>query len=222
MKKLKILIVEDESLTALHIKKILEEDGYEVSHMVSTAGDALKILEEKAIDMVMIDIKINGECDGVCFAEEVNSKYDIPLIFLTAQIDDETLQRISQTTYSAYISKPFTSNELLSTVKLVAMQHKLHENTSIVELGEGYSYEYIMQRLVRHNQPIILTPKEQLLFHLLISKQGICSFIEIDENLWMGEYVDDGTRRSLIHRLKKKIPGLEILTHRGIGIELKR
>ena len=220
MNKLNILILEDESLTALYIKQIVEEAAYNVLNISSNADDALKYLSENHIDIILADIKINGDCDGVCFAEKVGELYKLPLIFLTAQIDDETLNRVSDISYCGYIAKPFTSDDILTSLKLTSLKNSLLSSSKQVDLGYGYTYYFNGSILQKNNLYIELTNKETTLMYMLAKANGVCSFDQIDINLWDDKLVGESTRRNLIYKLKKKIQPLEIVTHKGLGIEL--
>ena len=222
MNKLNILILEDESLTALYIKQIVEESNYSVTNISSNADDALRFLSENHVDIILADIKIDGDCDGVCFAKKVNELYKIPLIFLTAQIDDKTLNRVSDIKYCGYIAKPFTSDDILTNLKLTSLKNSLLDNQKQVDLGYGYTFSLNGNILQRNNLNIPLTNKESLLLYMLVKANGACSYDQIDINLWDDKLVGDSTRRNLIYKLKKKIHPLQIITHKGLGIELEK
>ncbi|WP_228014878.1 response regulator [Synechocystis salina] len=93
----KVLIVEDERLVAQHIAQLLKSDGYEVCAIASDGATALKKIAEFYPDLILLDIRIKGEIDGVEVAERIKSLYSIPIVYLTAFSDGETLERAQKT-----------------------------------------------------------------------------------------------------------------------------
>ena len=93
MAKTKIMVVEDEAIVALDIQSKLESKGYEVPAVVSTGEDAVQKAGETRPDMVLMDIQLEGEMDGVEAAAQIRSNFEIPVVYLTAFSDEKTLQR---------------------------------------------------------------------------------------------------------------------------------
>lgn len=122
-----ILIVEDEGITAKDIKNSLERAGYNVLAMVATGEDAIKFSEEKGPDLVLMDIKLEGKLDGVDAAQIIESKFGIPIIYLTSYSDKNTIERVKSTHPSAFIlkepfeflHKPFEENELYTAIEII-------------------------------------------------------------------------------------------------------
>ncbi len=118
MTKTRILVVEDESIVAKDIQKSLEKLGYEVPATASSAASAYEKLEHIQPDLVFLDIKLKGEEDGIHIAEHIKEKYNIPVIFLTSYVDQETLDRAKVTEPYGYIVKPFNESDLKTTVEM--------------------------------------------------------------------------------------------------------
>lgn len=97
MLALKILIVEDDNVSALLLKKALEKNHHEIMGIAATGEEALEIMEEVSVELVMMDINLGGELDGITTTEIINEKFDIPVVYLTASSDEETLQKIAGT-----------------------------------------------------------------------------------------------------------------------------
>ncbi len=123
MSKIKILVVEDESIVAKDIQKSLEKLGYEVPATASSAPAAYERLEEIQPDLVFLDIKLKGEEDGIHIAEHIKEKYNIPVIFLTSYVDQETLDRAKVTEPYGYIVKPFNDSDLKTTVEMALFKY---------------------------------------------------------------------------------------------------
>lgn len=118
MSKTRILVVEDESIVAKDIQKSLEKLGYEVPATASSAASAFEKLEELQPDLVFLDIKLKGDQDGIHIAEHIRERYNIPVIFLTSYVDQETLDRAKVTEPYGYIVKPFNDSDLKTTVEM--------------------------------------------------------------------------------------------------------
>ena len=124
MNKVKILIVEDELLIAENLSIKLKKLGYEVLNVVSSGNAALKFINTQQPDLILMDIAIKGNIDGIETAIKTKSIAEIPIIFLTAYADDETLERASQTGCYGYILKPFKDRELHATIKMAIKKHQ--------------------------------------------------------------------------------------------------
>lgn len=135
MPNVSILVVEDEKITAEHIKMGLENGGYQVVGMVVSGKEAIQKVEEEQVDLVLMDIHLKGEMDGIQAAEEIRNRYGIPVIFLTAYSDEDTVQRAKITEPSGYIikepfgmvKKPFVEDELHTTIEITLYRHKMEK-----------------------------------------------------------------------------------------------
>lgn len=135
-----IIIVEDEMITALDLKEKLIEAGYSVPAIVSDGEEAVNIVAEIRPDLVLMDIVLQGEMDGIAAAKKISS-LDIPVIFLTAYSDKDTLQRAKSTSPYGYIIKPYPDKELRLTIETALQKHtEYREKVEIIRdrgLGEG-------------------------------------------------------------------------------------
>ena len=115
---IRVLIVEDEFLTADTIKDGLEEIGYQISGIVRDAQEALYILEKKETDIAILDINIQGEKDGIWLGNEIKQKYNLPFLFLTTYSDPETMQSAIETKPYSYLVKPFNKTDIYTAIEL--------------------------------------------------------------------------------------------------------
>ncbi|HEY9636582.1 MAG TPA: PAS domain S-box protein [Coleofasciculaceae cyanobacterium] len=122
-KKVNILVVEDEGIIALNIRTALEELGYQVTAVVQSGEVAIKVAESTLPDLVLMDIRLPGKIDGITAAEQISTRFKIPVVYLTAHDDSETLQRAKITQPLGYILKPFEIRELVSTIDLALYKH---------------------------------------------------------------------------------------------------
>jgi len=146
MTKIRILIVEDESLVAKDIQNMLRGLGYEVLNILSTGEEALEVVADWAPDLILMDIVLKGEIDGIYAAEKIWETHAIPVIYLTAYADEATLLRAKVTEPFGYILKPFDERELQTTIEMAfykaKMDKKLREReewlaTVLKSIGDG-------------------------------------------------------------------------------------
>jgi CheY-like chemotaxis protein len=121
----KILIVEDEGIVARDIKNRLETMGYDVVGISGNGKDAINITVEQTPDLILMDIMLTGDLDGIETAKQIHDEYNIPFIYLTAYYDDEILERASGTQPSGYITKPFNDVGLHAAIQLALYKEQL-------------------------------------------------------------------------------------------------
>jgi two-component system cell cycle sensor histidine kinase/response regulator CckA len=124
MSATQILVVEDERLVAKALQNELEQFGYHVSGIASSAADAVGQAEESRPDLVLMDIHLQGEDDGVEAAQKIQSRCGIPVIFLSAFSDAQTVNRASETNAFGYLIKPYEERELQTTIEMALAKHR--------------------------------------------------------------------------------------------------
>ena len=117
MDETKILIVEDQTIVALNIKSQLKNMGYAVPGTAVSGEEAIKEAELTNADLVLMDIMLKGDMDGIEAARIIKSRFGTPVIYLTACTDFETLERAKQTDPEGYISKPFKEEDLCKNIE---------------------------------------------------------------------------------------------------------
>ncbi len=127
MSQAKILIVEDETAIALELQERLEEWDYSVSAVVSTGAQAIERVVETRPDLVLMDISLEDEMDGIEATEQIRARLDIPVVYLTAYVDEDTLQRAKITVPYGYILKPFEERELHIIIEMALYKHKVEQ-----------------------------------------------------------------------------------------------
>lgn len=125
MTKDKILVVEDESIIALDIKNMLIHLGYTVPAVLNCGRDAIQMSKEIRPDLVLMDINIKGDMDGVEAAKRIFLQFNIPVIYITAYSDKKTLKRAVKSNPYGYIPKPFDSLELHTLIALTINSHRM-------------------------------------------------------------------------------------------------
>lgn len=121
--KKRIVIVEDEAIVAMDIELSLKHLGYEVVGVACEGSEALTIIENKKPDLILMDIQIKGKKSGIDIAAEVNKRFKLPVIFLTAYADSSTLSRAKESEPFAYIIKPFDEQELHTAIEIALRKH---------------------------------------------------------------------------------------------------
>lgn len=121
----RILIVEDEIITAKDIKECLQDNGYGVLSIVSSGEEAIKKVKEGNPDLVLMDIMLKGEMDGIETARQIHSISNIPVVYLTAFSDKNILERAKITEPFGYILKPFNERELHINIEIALYKHKM-------------------------------------------------------------------------------------------------
>lgn len=111
-KKAKILIVDGERIIAEDIRKSLESFGHTVLAVVLSGEEALKEAEEQKPDLVLTEITLRGELDGIETAKQIRSNLNVPVVYLTALSDKKTVERVRKFKPSGYVLKPFKEKEL--------------------------------------------------------------------------------------------------------------
>ena len=118
MAEAKIMIVEDEVLFAKDLKDLLESWGYTVPAIASTGEEAIEKAGEMKPDLVLMDIVLKDGIDGIEAADQIRTRFKIPVVYLTAYADDETVQRAKITEPYGYVLKPLEERDLHVTLEI--------------------------------------------------------------------------------------------------------
>jgi two-component system response regulator len=204
----KILVVEDEELIGQDIKFLLEDLGYEVPALVPSGEEAISQAGETHADLVLMDIMLEGELDGIEAANMINNQFGIPIIYLTAYRNEEILERAKLTEPYAYIVKPFEERELRTNVEIALNRHKAElEKIKITEvtaknqfLRKSLKEQETLLREIHHrvnnNMQIISSllslqstqVKDERDLHLFIDSQNrVKSMAKVHERLYQSK-----------------------------------
>lgn len=144
--KPRLMIVEDESVVALDIQHRLRHLGYDIVAVAAKAEVAVRQAQSLRPDLVLMDIQLRGELDGIDAAEAIYSHLDIPVVFLTAFADEATLQRAKNVTPYGYLMKPLQEQELHTTISTALYRHEIERklkeserrlHTTLHSIGDG-------------------------------------------------------------------------------------
>lgn len=127
MDLIKILIVEDERIIAEGIKLTLENLNYKVTKIISWGERVAEAIEDTSPDIILMDIRLRGEMDGIEASSMIYEKYDLPVVFLTSYSDDKTIKNAKHTYPYGYLVKPFEERELHATLEIALFKHKTNK-----------------------------------------------------------------------------------------------
>ncbi|WGS86944.1 EAL domain-containing protein [Methylomonas sp. UP202] len=148
MQASKILIVEDEGIIAMDIRRQLEGFGYQVVATAFSGGQAITLANQHKPDLVMMDIVLKGEMDGISAAQAIVESLRIPVIFLTAYSDSATLARAKATGAYGYLIKPFRPDELHASIEVALYKHQLERKLKESEQWFGKTLRCISDAVI--------------------------------------------------------------------------
>ncbi len=132
----RVLLVEDETLVAMELEDRLTRLGIEVTGVVNTARRAIEEVDRQPPDLVLIDVRLKGPEDGIWAASEIRKHHNLPIVYLTAHADDETLARAQATAPHGYLLKPFEERALFATVTMALIRHRVETMTLLRAEGD--------------------------------------------------------------------------------------
>lgn len=204
MNPIKILVVEDEVIVAEDIGFRLKKLGYIVTATVASGEEAIEKVAENRPDLVLMDIVLKGDMDGVTAAEKIRNRVDIPIVFLTAYADDQTLQRAKLTNPFGYIIKPFQQNDLRVAIEIALHRHEIETKMQETLKASEAAKESVEEKSHRQNHYISMAAHElrNPLNAILISAE----LLELDRT----RSNDESQVRTLrlVHSATQKMNGL--------------
>lgn len=168
---MKILLIEDEFILASELSDTLKTEGYEVVYVADNGREALDFYQNNEVDLVLCDINIYGDWDGIQTVEQLISVKPIPIIYLTALFDTETLERAKKTFPAAYIPKPYHITNLRMAIEMAINNFAIEVQSLIFlkdEKAENTSKELILQVnddiFIKQNYQFVKFPMSDVLF----------------------------------------------------------
>ncbi|HEY6077552.1 MAG TPA: response regulator [Polyangiaceae bacterium] len=123
----RVMIVEDERVVATHVERSLRDAGYTVTGIAASAAEAAHLADSSPPDVALVDIRLRGSIEGFAIAERLRNDADVPVVYMTAHTDDDTLQRAARTGAYGYVVKPFTIGEVKSALQVALFKHRLDQ-----------------------------------------------------------------------------------------------
>ncbi len=244
MEAFKVLIVEDDEVTAMNLKMSLEKQGYDVVSISDTALQAPNKIKVYNPQIVLVDISLQKSDDGIELARYIREKHQLPFIYLTAHTDSAIINQAKQTEPYGYIVKPFDPNSLHATIQMAMYKYdeenkrnnhiedlkvdklnlerllynKKVSDKPIVPFGAGYHLDISVCESFYYDKKIKLTKKENAFIRLLVAQLGlVVSFDQAINYVWEEEGATENSVRTLVWRLRNKLPTDIIKNASGIG-----
>ena len=145
----KILIVEDEVITAHGIAQTLEDLGYKPMGPALSGKDALEIISEEKPDMILVDIELKDDEDGIQLSEKIKTICDIPVVFITAYTDKKTFNRAMDAGAFGYLAKPFQDRDLEVAVEIAFYKYKYEKMLTESRMQYQILAEQVKDLIVR-------------------------------------------------------------------------
>ncbi|MEJ2468436.1 MAG: response regulator [Campylobacterales bacterium] len=216
MESYKVMIVEDDPVTAMNLQMALENQGYEVVATVDSSIQAPNKIKVYEPDIVLVDISLQEEADGIELAKYIREKHNLPFIYLTAHCDAAIIDQAKQTEPYGYIVKPFDPESLHATIQMV--YNKKLSDKPIVPFGEDYYLDISVCETFYKGKKIKLTKKENAFMRLLVAQLGlVVSFDQAINYVWEEKGATENSVRTLVWRLRNKLPTDIIQNASGIG-----
>ena len=163
---IKILVVEDEMIIGAKISMQLTSLGYEVTGILPRGEEAILHVQKNKPDMVLLDINLKGEFDGIETARQIQHLMKIPIIYLTANSDEATFNRAKTTRPAAFISKPFKQLDLQRAIELTIIRMAEEETGSALTIATAEEQPFILSDriFVRHKEKMVKIMIADILF----------------------------------------------------------
>jgi CheY-like chemotaxis protein len=145
----RILVVEDELIVAEDLKMTLEGLGYQVTGIANSGEKAVELAMTEKPDLILMDIMLSGEMDGISAASRIRAANDIPIIYVTAYADSTLLERAKQTEPYGYIVKPFNEREVQSNIEIALFKHRMEneiKKRDAILLALGFGVEWFLRQ----------------------------------------------------------------------------
>jgi PAS domain S-box-containing protein len=148
----RILVVEDERIVAKDITSSLERLGYAVTGIASSGEEAVRMVGERPPDLILMDVVLKGDVDGIDAAERIRTQHDVPVIYLTAYADSTTLERAKGTVPYGYLLKPWQERELRTVIEIALHKHMLEQRLTESERWLAMTLSSIGDAVVATNE----------------------------------------------------------------------
>lgn len=153
-----VVLVEDEKELALNLRELLLSLGFNVAAIFDNAFGALEFIKMNNVDLLLLDIMINGEMDGIKLASEIKKKTDIPTVFITAYSENDIIKRVIDVSPDGYLLKPFSKESLKTTLLLALSNYKKRTKTDVALKNDDVTIQ------IRDKGFISLIPASEILF----------------------------------------------------------
>ncbi len=203
-----VLIVEDEPLFASKLEMLIDRLSYSLVGVVDNGADTIQIVESQPVDLILMDINIQGKLDGIMTAEKIMAIKEIPIIFISALADEATFERAKQTRPYEFILKPFNEVQLQRTIEMVVMRLESKESKT-----QSWEQEVLFEEsiFIKSNHKLVKVKLKDILY--LEADGRHCFVYTTNKKLIL--------RKSLTE-LEARLPDNFIKTHRSFLVNSER
>jgi len=203
MNRIRVLIVEDEPLIAEHIATYLDNNDFEVSAICYDWDDAAGQLNTNTPDVVLLDINLEEERDGIQLAQIINEKYHLPFLFLTAHSDRDTLQKAKAVNPGGYIVKPYNEKTIAASIEIAVSNYYAAANKTLPGIAAHRINKYLTNALSEREMDILKlvydgVANNQIATQLFISVNTLKSHLK---NIYLK--LDVNNRYSVIVKIRE-------------------
>ena len=229
----KVMIVEDELLLQRHIQNILKSFDVEVVGCYDNAADARAAITKDSCEMILMDINIKGSEDGIQFSRSILQQYDIPIVFISAYSDEETLEEVMELSPYGFVTKPFSAKDIEVAIAIAYKRFRMDkkkktetpvkviQETKIIISPEFY-FDTESHTLYREDVPVQLNKKHVKLIETLATHcNQIVGYNNIIDAIWPDGVSADSSLRTLVYSVRQILPDLPIESHSKMGYALR-
>jgi DNA-binding response OmpR family regulator len=226
-----IVIVEDEIITQRYLQDIFKQFNVNVTGCFDNARDTLEALKKIECELLLLDINIKGPMDGIQLARNILREKTIPIVFITAHNDDDTLEEIVELAPYGFIGKPFSSKEIVVTLQIAYKRYLTHtelfitkekEDITDIYINEKYNYSKEKKSLYQNNILIKLNQKQSILVAILADKiNHVVNYDILVVSVWGDDHIADSALRTLVYSIRKILPDFPIVSHSKMGYMLQ-
>jgi DNA-binding response OmpR family regulator len=230
----KVMIVEDELLSQRHIENILKSLDVDVTGCYDNASDARAAITKGSCDMILMDINIKGPEDGIQFSRSILQQYHIPIVFISAYSDGETLEEVMELSPYGFITKPFSAKDVEVAMGIAYQRFnvdkkkqatsqpvkKIQEDT--LQITAQYRFDTVVHTLYQNNDPVRLNKKQVKLIEILAMHiNQIVEYSTIIDEVWPDGVLADSSLRTLVYSIRQILPDFPIESHSKMGYALR-
>ncbi len=231
----KVMVVEDEVLLQEHIESILKSLDIDMVGCYDNAADARAAITKDSCEMILTDINIKGAEDGIQFARSILQQYDIPIVFISAYSDGETLEEVMELSPYGFITKPFSAKDIEVAMRIAYKRFridkdkkkksetptKMIQGDKIIISPECY-FDMKEHVLYRMDAPVRLNKKQvKLIETLAMHCNQIVEYDRIIDEVWPDGVLAESSLRTLVYSVRRILPDLPIESHSKMGYALR-
>ena len=223
-----IMIVEDERITRQCLQDMLECYAVETIECYDNAEDAYTALKSSQCEMILMDININGTTDGIQLARKILQHKTLPIIFMSAHNEEDTIEEALDLSPYGFITKPFFVNVLAQTLKVaytkfLSPENKYRQEEDLVRIDTHYTYSRSLKKLYKGDQEVKLNSKHIKLIDILCRNiDHTVDYATLRAEIWDNDDKAESILRTLVYSLRKQLPDLPLVSYSKVGYAMKR